>query len=79
LVNAWLSRSSVSSWTLAFDVLGGSSVEAVPLALALDAAGRGGLVPEPLRRDAPAAAFADPVGARSQALQRALDLLAILV
>ena len=49
------------------------------MALALDAARGGRLVPQPLRRDPVAAVLADPVGALAHALQRALDLLAVLV
>src|SRR6266446_1696495 len=59
--------------------LGGSSVDPVPVGLALDAARGGRLVPQARSGYPPAAAFADPVGTLAQALERALDLLAVLV
>src|SRR5438552_13139559 len=59
--------------------LGRSSVESVPVGLAFDAARCRRLVLQPGFRYAPAAAFADPVGAFAQPLQGALDLLPVLV
>src|SRR5438105_8369172 len=56
-----------------------AAVEPVPVGLALDAARGGRLVLQPGFGDAPAAAFADTVGAFAQALQRPLDLFAVLV
>lgn len=49
------------------------------MGLALDAARGGRLVPQPGFRDVPAAAFADPVGAFPEPLERALYLLPVLV
>src|SRR5690348_17148356 len=60
-------------------VLGGPSVNPVPVALTLDAARGRRLVPQPGLGDAPVAALADPVRALAQLLQRPLDLLAVLV
>ena len=49
------------------------------MGLTLDAARGGRLEPQPGFRDAPAAAFANPVCAIAEPLQRPLDLLAVLV
>ena len=49
------------------------------MALALDAARGGRLIPQARFGNPPAAAFADPVGTLPQALERTLDLLAVLV
>src|SRR5438309_5532917 len=59
--------------------LGGSAVEPVPVGLALDAARRGRLILQPSLWDTTAAAFADPVRALAQALERPFDLLPVLV
>src|SRR5438445_512677 len=55
------------------------AVDPVPVGLTLNATRRRGLVAQSGLGNPVAAAFADPVSAFSQALERALDLLPVLV
>src|SRR5689334_12763476 len=59
--------------------LGGSPVQTVPVPLTFDAARGGRLVAEASLRNPVAAALADPVRAFAEPLERALDLLPVLV